>query len=73
VTEHAAGRADKHSPGKNAPIDKDDLVARAAYAAYGEVTGGTNFQGQPLPAYDDLGDTIQRAWQAAAVASRTWI
>jgi hypothetical protein len=44
----------------------DDHLARAAYAAYKKATGGLNFQGLPMPAWDDLGDTIQRAWIAAA-------
>jgi hypothetical protein len=41
-------------------------LARAAYAAYGEVTGHKNFRGDPMPDWDDLGDTIQRAWAGAA-------
>ncbi|HEY6116971.1 MAG TPA: hypothetical protein VI172_13535 [Candidatus Dormibacteraeota bacterium] len=43
-------------------------LARVAYAAYGEATGGLNYQGLPMPDFDDLGDTIQRAWIAAATA-----
>jgi hypothetical protein len=45
-----------------------EQLARAAYAAYGESTGGKNYQGLPMPAFDDLGDTIQAAWRAAAAA-----
>jgi hypothetical protein len=48
-----------------------DSLARAAYLAYGEVTGGRNYQGLPMPDYDELPDTIQRAWRAAACAART--
>lgn len=46
-------------------------AAQRAYAAYGKTTDYKNFQGNPMPAWDDLGDTIQRAWTnaAAAVAS----
>jgi hypothetical protein len=47
--------------------DPTDL-ARTAYAAYGEATGGLNYQGLPMPDFDDLGDTIQQAWIAAAKA-----
>ncbi|WP_329214776.1 hypothetical protein OG352_05135 [Streptomyces sp. NBC_01485] len=47
--------------------DPADL-ARTAYAAYGEATGGLNYQGLPMPDFNDLGDTIQQAWIAAATA-----
>ncbi len=43
-------------------------MAQVAYRAYGEVTDFKNFRGEPMPAWDDLGDTIQRAWVAAAKA-----
>lgn len=39
-------------------------VARAVYAAYGETTGHKNYQGDPMPEWADLGDTIQQAWLA---------
>lgn len=42
--------------------------AQRAYAAYGVATGGLNFQGDPMPQWDDLGDTIRQAWHAAAHA-----
>lgn len=44
--------------------------ARAAYAAYGETTGHKNFRGEPMPGWDGLGDTIQRAWVNAAATVR---
>jgi hypothetical protein len=40
--------------------------AQRAYAAYGAVTGRKNFLGDPMPEWDELGDTIQSAWIAAA-------
>lgn len=43
-------------------------LAQAAYAAYGEWTGGLNHRGEPMPRWDDLGETIRRAWVAAAGA-----
>lgn len=47
-------------------------LARAAYAAYGETTGGRNYQGQPMPAWEDLAEVIQQAWTvAAATVART--
>ncbi len=49
----------------NPQQDAIDALTREVYCAYGEVTGGVNFQGQPLPAFADLGPTIQHAWAAA--------
>lgn len=43
-----------------------DWLARQAYRAYGQVTGFKNYQGNPMPDFNDLGETIQRAWRAAA-------
>ena len=31
---------------------------RIAYRAYGDATGGLNYQGLPMPTWDDLGDTV---------------
>lgn len=44
---------------KGQPMDKYNL-ARQAYDAYGAVTG------EPMPAFDDLPETIKEAWCAAA-------
>lgn len=43
-------------------------LARRAYQAYGEAVGWRNYRGDPMPAFDDLGDPIQGAWRAAASA-----
>lgn len=43
-------------------------LARIAYTAYGDSTGWVNYQGKPMPAWDDLPDTIRQAWAAAASA-----
>lgn len=43
-------------------------LAKAAYAAYGGSTGGKNYRGEPMPAWDDLGPAIQTAWEVAAEA-----
>lgn len=45
-----------------------DQLARTAYDAYGETTDRKNFCGEPMPAWEDLGDRIQGAWRAAARA-----
>lgn len=44
-----------------------------AYLAYSEATGGLTHDGRPMPAWEDLGETIQGAWiaTATAVAART--
>jgi hypothetical protein len=40
--------------------------ARIAYTAYGRVTNFKNFQGDPMPAFDDLPERIRNAWINAA-------
>jgi hypothetical protein len=42
--------------------------AQIAYEAYGAATGGLTHDGRPMPTWDQLGDRIQRAWAAAALA-----
>lgn len=42
--------------------------ARIAYTAYGRVTDFKNFQGNPMPKFDDLPDRIKEAWTNAAGA-----
>lgn len=41
-------------------------LARSAYEAYGRTTDFKNYQGLPMPRWDDLGEAIQLAWTAAA-------
>lgn len=43
-------------------------AAQAAYAAYGASTGGKNYQGLPMPAWEDLPAEIRAAWGAAAAS-----
>lgn len=70
--------AERHQPRPvetNVSEDAERLedLARKAYTAYGQATGGKNYQGLPMPAFDDLGDTIQHAWKAAVQAvDRDW-
>lgn len=47
-------------------MDEQLIMAKLAYGAYGQTTGFKNFQGNPMPNWDDLGETIQGAWIAAA-------
>lgn len=37
-------------------------LAKSAYFNYGTVTDHKNFRGDPMPAWDALPATIQRAW-----------
>jgi|CXWL01.1.fsa_nt_gi hypothetical protein len=41
-------------------------LAKEAYSAYGAVTDYKNYQGLPMPKWDDLTPKIQAAWLAAA-------
>lgn len=44
----------------------DDTLGRIAYRAYGQATNNLNYQGLPMPQWDDLGEPIQAAWINAA-------
>lgn len=53
----------------NAPPRPIELqLAKEAYRAYGQATGGKNYRGEPMPEWDDLGIVIQNAWIQAARA-----
>lgn len=41
-----------------------------AYRAYAEETGGKTYDGREMPAWADLGESVQQAWVAAAHAIR---
>ena len=43
-------------------------LARTAFAAYGEATGGLTHDGRSIPGWDDAGESVQQAWVAAATA-----
>jgi hypothetical protein len=49
-------------------MDKEEmnLLARQAYYAYGSVTDFKNFQGNPMPEWEQLPPKIQEAWGAAS-------
>jgi len=44
-------------------------LAQIAYEAYGDVTGGRNYQGLPMPEWADLPDRIKAAWNASVNAT----
>jgi len=50
--------------------NKNLLLAMAMYNAYGETTNFKNFQGNPMPAWEELPESIQKAWIAAAIKAR---
>lgn len=41
-------------------------IAASAYKAYAASTGNKNYQGLPMPAFEDLPVAIRTAWEAAA-------
>ncbi len=53
-------------------VESLEDVARAMYAAYGEITGHKNYLGNPMPDWADLGDTVQQAWLGAARVGYAW-
>lgn len=48
-------------------LEPDDL-GRVGYIAYGNVTGWQNYQGLPMPEWEELAGNTQQAWAEAAVA-----
>lgn len=58
---------------------KFSILAEQAYVAYGETTGGKNYQGLPMPVFSALTETIRYAWVAAVkrctvhIGKRVWI
>jgi hypothetical protein len=48
----------------------EQVWGRTAYEAYAEVTSWKNWQGLPMPAWEDLPELIRRAWSEAAQAVR---
>lgn len=43
-------------------------LAKLGYRAYGETTDFKNYQGNPMPEWEDLGEKIRSAWVAATAA-----
>lgn len=41
-------------------------IAKSAYRAYAASTGNKNYQGLPMPEWENLTQPIQIAWEAAA-------
>jgi hypothetical protein len=49
-----------------------ETLAQGAYRAYGAVTEFKNYQGLPMPKWEDLTDKIREAWCAAALYVWEW-
>ncbi len=43
-------------------------LAKSAYHAYGAVTDHKNYQGLPMPEWENLTDKIRDAWRAATIS-----
>lgn len=50
----------------SSPPKSVEDCAKEAYERYGSVTDFKNFQGNPMPKWDELPEKIQEAWKAAA-------
>lgn len=46
-----------------------ETIAQRAYEAYGMATGGKNYQGLPMPEWQNLPETVQLAWRAAVTCA----
>lgn len=42
-----------------------DELAKSAYSAYAQVTDWKNYQGYPMPQWENLTEKIQQAWIAS--------
>lgn len=49
-------------------MSKIEENAKIAYHAYGKVVGHKNFQGNPMPLWNELPEKIQQAWYGATMA-----
>ena len=43
-----------------------EILAKMTYGAYGSETDFKNYQGLPMPKWEELPDKIREAWEAAA-------
>jgi hypothetical protein len=50
---------------------KQVKLAAIAYNAYGETTGWKTHNGGQMPAFEDLGEAVTKAWISAASAARS--
>jgi len=53
---------------KDPGTEELESLARDAYHAYGAVTEFKNYQGLPMPEWENLTQTIKAAWRAATLS-----
>ena len=46
--------------------EQQERLAKQSYMAYGSVTDFKNYQGLPMPEWEQLTDKIREAWKAAS-------
>ena len=54
---------------RSTPEQDLPTLAQIAYEAYGDMTGGKNYQGLPMPEWADLPARIKAAWNASVNAT----
>jgi hypothetical protein len=56
----------------NAQAVTGEMAGQEAYRAYGDVVGWQNYQGLPMPSWENLTPKIREAWVAAAAAAHAF-
>lgn len=54
-------------------VDDQVVMAKLAFAAYCKTVDNKNVAGQPIPSWEQLGDSIQAAWVAGANAVAAYL
>lgn len=44
-------------------------LGQVAFEAYNSAKGGVTYDGKPIPPWSEVGEAVQAAWEAAAVAT----
>jgi len=64
------GAANVNTKPKKSPDEIDwQSIARNSYEAYNQVSNWKNYQGLPMPQWDDLPANVRDAWLASAKES----
>jgi hypothetical protein len=54
-------------------MQQSEFMAMTAYRAYGSVTEFKNYQGLPMPTWEDLPEKIKTAWIEAIKTTPTYV
>lgn len=54
-------------------ITDDWALAQENYQGYGDQVGWVNYQGKPMPNWEDLTDTIRLGWLAGAIRVKSLV